>query len=107
IDRTAHYLRRLNVLVDIYLAGQDIEYKKYDLLHFFNIIRPADVLRHVQKSDIPFVISTIFVDYGEFEKKNRMGMAGIVTRLFPADTLEYLKVIARWLKNGERPGSFS
>ena len=107
IDMTAYYLRRLNVDVDIYLANQDIDYQQYDLLHFFNIIRPADILKHARKSRVPFVISTIFVDYGEFEKKNRSGMAGIITRSFSADTLEYLKVIARWLKNGERPGSFS
>lgn len=107
IDRTAHYLRRLNVLVDIYLADQDIEYQRYDILHFFNIIRPADILRHIQKGRIPYVISTIFVDYGAFEKKNRGGIAGMVTRFFSSDTLEYLKVIARWVKNRERPGSFS
>ncbi len=107
IEMTAHYLRKLNVVVDIYLTGQEIEYQQYDLLHFFNIIRPADIMFHVKKAGIPFVISTIFVDYSEYEKRSRGGLAGWITRLLPADTLEFLKVIARWLKNGERPGSYS
>ncbi len=107
IDMTAHYLRRLNVAVDIYLADQPIDYQQYDLLHFFNIIRPADVLRHIRKTPTPFVISTIFVDYGEFEKKNRKGIAGMAARLLSGDGLEYLKVIARWIKNGDRPGSMA
>ncbi len=107
IDMTARYLRRLNVGVDIYLADETVNYVQYDLLHFFNIIRPADVLPHIRNTSKPFVISTIFVDYGEFEKKNRKGIAGIATRLFSADGLEYLKVFARWVKNGDRPGSMA
>ena len=71
LDLTAHYLRALGVDVDIYLSNQDIDYSQYDLLHFFNIIRPADILMHAQKSGKPFVVSTIFLDYGEFEKQTR------------------------------------
>ena len=107
IDSTAEALRRRQVAVDIYLAGQTIDYRRYDLLHFFNIIRPADILCHIRKSRKPFVISTIFVDYAVFEKKNRHGIIGRLRSMLPSDALEYLKVIARWLKNGERPGSLS
>jgi glycosyltransferase involved in cell wall biosynthesis len=107
IEQTAAGLRRLGVSVDIYLTGDAIDYSQYDLLHFFNIIRPADIMGHIRKSGKPFVVSTIFVDYEVFEKKNRSGLAGYIGRLLPADMLEYLKALARWVKNGERPGSLS
>jgi len=32
------------VYVDILLTNQTIDYSQYDLLHFFNIIHPADIL---------------------------------------------------------------
>lgn len=101
LDFTAHYLRELGVQVDIYLSNQDINYKQYDLLHFFNIIRPADIIYHIEKSKKPYVVSTIFLDYGEFEKKARAGAIGILNKIFSEDQIEYIKAIARWIKNGE------
>ena len=68
IELTAAYLIKLGVQVDICLAKDYIDYSSYDLIHFFNIIRPADLLYHAQRSGKPYVISTIFLDYGEFEK---------------------------------------
>jgi len=101
IQKTAEYLRK-NVEVDIFLADQQCAYAKYDLLHFFNIIRPQDILFHVKNSGKPFVISTIFVDYSEYEKKARKGPLFFLAKFFSADTLEYFKNIARWIKNGEK-----
>jgi glycosyltransferase involved in cell wall biosynthesis len=105
IDFTAHYLRTLGVEVDIYPTNKDIDYSKYDLLHFFNIIRPADILGHVEKSGKPYVVSTIFLDYGEFEKKTRGGIMKWVNKVFSEDQIEYIKAIARRIKNGEKIGS--
>lgn len=102
LDLTAHYLRALGVDVDIYLSNQDIDYSQYDLLHFFNIIRPADILMHAQKSGKPFVVSTIFLDYGEFEKQTRGGLMKWMNAIFSEDQIEYIKAIARWVKNGEK-----
>lgn len=105
IDFTAHYLRQMGVDVDIYPTDKQIDYSKYDLLHFFNIIRPADILGHIEKSGKPYVVSTIFLDYGEFEKKTRGGMMKWLNRIFSEDQIEYIKAIARWAKNGEKIGS--
>ena len=105
LDMTAANLRNLGVEVDVYLTNQEIDYAKYDLLHFFNIIRPADILKHILKTDVPFVVSTIFVQYGEYEKKARTGLAKIAGQIFSEDGLEYLKVIARRVLNGEKIGS--
>ncbi len=102
IDATAGALRQLGVEVDIFPTSQQPDYSRYDLLHFFNIIRPADMLYHIQKAGLPYVVSTIFVDYGVFEKKNQGGFRKLITRLFSDDGVEYLKALARRFKNGER-----
>lgn len=101
INSTTKYLRELGIQVDINCDGNDIEYVKYDLMHFFNIIRPDDILPHILKSSLPFVVSTIFVDYGEYEK-NRGGKLGMLSRVFSSDKLEYIKAIARYAKNGDK-----
>ena len=102
MQKTAEYLRLLGVEVDIKLTDEKIDYKKYDLMHFFNIIRPNDFLIHVKNSHLPFVISTIFVDYSEYEKKARTGILKYLNKVFSSDQIEYLKVFARLLKNREK-----
>lgn len=105
LEMTAECLRALGVVVDIYISGQEVNYKEYNLLHFFNIIRPADILAHIDKTDTPFLVSTIFVQYGEYEKKARKGIGGLVSNILPENTIEYLKVIARRVLNKEKIGS--
>lgn len=101
LDLTAHNLRAMGVTVDVYLAYEAIDYSQYDLLHFFNIIRPADVIKHVKLSKKPYLVSTIFVEYGTV--KQQIGTAQkILKGLFGDDGLEYIKAIARAVKNGEK-----
>jgi len=66
IIETAGYLRKLNAEVDIILSGKKINYSKYDLFHFFNITRPADILRYIKKIEAPVILSPILVDYSEY-----------------------------------------
>ena len=47
-------------------------------------------------------MSTIFVDYGEYEKQNRTGLIGILAGIIDSDRLEYIKTLARFVKNGDR-----
>ena len=68
--------------------------------HFFNIIRPDDILPH-RKTEKPFVVSTIFVDYSEYDKKARKGLR-FSFQIFVPGLIEYLKVLARFLVNGEK-----
>jgi glycosyltransferase involved in cell wall biosynthesis len=100
--RTADYLRKRNVEVDVKLTDEMIDYESYDLLHFFNIIRPADILRHIFKSGKPYVVSTIFVDYADYEKNARTGLAKVIFDFFSPDQVEYLKAVARSVKNREK-----
>jgi glycosyltransferase involved in cell wall biosynthesis len=102
ISNTAMQLRKLGLEIDICLSDEKIEYSKYDLLHFFNIIRPDNILPHITRSGLPFVVSTIFVDYSEYEKKARKGFLSAIFRIMPPDFIEYLKTIARALVSGEK-----
>ena len=94
--QTARHLNLLGIGVDVKLANEDIDYGRYDLLHFFNIIRPADILYHSEKSAKPYVISTILVDYSEYDKHHRKGIGALFSFL-PTDAIEYFKTVARWL----------
>lgn len=94
--QTARHLEQLGVQVDIKLTNNAIDYSKYQLLHFFNVIRPADILYHSRKANKPYVISTILCDYSEFDKYHRTG-TGRLLGFLSADGIEYVKAIGRWL----------
>lgn len=100
LDMTAEKLRALGVEVDIFKACDRIDYSQYDLLHFFNIIRPANILKHIRKSRKPYVVSTIFVEYGNVSSTSFAQR--ILKRVFSDDAMEYIKAIARSVKNGEK-----
>lgn len=108
IKQTAIQLRKLGVRVDILPATLKIDYNQYDLLHFFNIGRPADMLYHISKSRKPFVLSPIFIDYGEYDRHHRKGIPGFIFRRFSSAGNEYFKTIGRWLlgKDSLRSKSF-
>lgn len=101
VVNTAKYLKSLGVQVDIKLTNEIINYNKYDLIHFFNIIRPADILFHISKTNLPYVVSPIFVEFDNVEKLNR-GIRYFLYKIFGTDGIEYLKSIGRWVKNNEK-----
>lgn len=96
VEQTARGLADLGVDTEILLSNQAITYRDYDLLHFFNIIRPADILYHSKKAKKPFVVSTILVNYSEYDQNYRKGIGALFSYL-PGDSIEYLKTIARWV----------
>ena len=103
IESTAKYLRKKGIQVDIRLANESsIDYSSYALLHLFNAIRPNDFLYHISESAKPFLLSTIYVDYSAYERENRRGVFGLVTRMFDKYTVEYFKTIARAVLNSEK-----
>ena len=99
---TAKHLENLGINAEIKLSNDNIDFSSVDLVHFFNIFRPDDILPHLLKLKQPFVVSTIFVDYAEFDKRNRKGLAGLLSKLFDRNQMEFLKTIARSFKNGEK-----
>ena len=107
VNNTAECLRKIGVTIDIKYSDEKINYNIYDLLHFFNILRPADILKHINKSKKKFVISTIFLDLSEYEKKVRKGIASYISKILSGDKTEYIKVIARAIINSEKINSLS
>ena len=107
VTETARNLTKQGIEVTIKLTDEIIDYPSYDLLHFFNITRPADILYHIKKSRKPYVLSTILTDYSEYDKYYRKGVAGFLFRLLSADTIEYLKTIMRWILGRDRLMSLS
>jgi glycosyltransferase involved in cell wall biosynthesis len=102
VNETARHLKKIGVDIDICRTDEKINYSNYDLLHFFNIIRPADILVHIKRSKKPFVVSSILIDYSEYDKKERHGLAGKMLSIFSADGIEYLKTIYRWLTGKDK-----
>lgn len=100
--QTARHLGELGIRVDIRLTHEKIDYARYDLLHFFNIIRPADMLYHIRKSGKPFVVSTLLIDYSGYDKQYRKGFTGLICRLLSADAIEYLKTMGRYLQGRDK-----
>jgi len=94
--QTAAHLNAMGITAEVKLTNEGIDYQKYNLLHFFNLIRPADILHHIQKAKKPFVVSTILVDYSEYDKHYRKGIGALFSYL-PGNSIEYIKTIARWL----------
>jgi len=101
LHETAEALRKIGVEVDFKASDAKIDYGNYQLIHFFNIIRPNVISYHLKRSSLPYVISTIFVDYSEIESKHRPWPFRLLNQLLGADGMEYIKTLARFFKNGE------
>lgn len=99
---TAKYLREAGVTVDVRLAGDWSHLERYDILHFFNIIRPDDILPFLKNWNKSVCISTIFVEYSSYEKNSRRGLMGYFFRILAPGQIEYVKAIARWVVRGQK-----
>jgi glycosyltransferase involved in cell wall biosynthesis len=103
IKMTAKYLKFLGVDVDIFFADQQFEQDKYTIIHFFNIIRPYDILPYLKYKTKKYVVSTIFVDYSLFEKHSQNSFwRKIIFRSLSLGQIEYVKAWGRWVFNGEK-----
>jgi glycosyltransferase involved in cell wall biosynthesis len=107
VMQTARYLGELGVQATIIPANERPDYASYDLLHFFNITRPADILKHILYTDKPFVVTPIWIDYSIYDKYHRTGAAGLTFRLLSPPAIEYMKTVARWLKGRDHKPSFT
>jgi len=104
VVQTARQLVKLGVDAEILLSDERIDYDQYDLLHFFNITRPADILYHSKKAKKPFVVSTILYNYAGYDKHHRKGIGALFSYL-TVDAIEYLKTTARWLLGRDKLAS--
>lgn len=102
--KTKEALEKLGLRVDLNPAGRP-DYEQYDLLHFFNMIDPEDILGHIHRTRKPYVLSTIYCKYDEFDKKYRTDLLGVLGRWLPENTIEYLKTTGKWILKGESVSS--
>jgi glycosyltransferase involved in cell wall biosynthesis len=106
--QTARYLKKLmNIHVDIKLTDEKINYQQYDLLHFFSLVRPSDILSHILASTTPFVVTPLLIDYSEYDKQYRKGISGSLFRILSPGQIEYVKTIGRWAKKQQKSISYS
>lgn len=94
LRETARELRNLGWEIDIIYTDTKIFYDQYDLLHFSNVIRPSDILRHILTAKKPYVISTIFVEYSPEDSGIHNSFILNFFRMFP-HVLEYFKTLIR------------
>ncbi|MCC8172796.1 MAG: glycosyltransferase [Parabacteroides sp.] len=102
--KTKEYLEKLGVTVDISLELLP-DLTGYDLVHVFNLMRPQELylqVKNAKKQGKKVALSTIYGPYVEFEKKARGGILQWMNKFLSISQIEYLKVIARLVLNGER-----
>jgi glycosyltransferase involved in cell wall biosynthesis len=95
--QTARFLQELGIHVDICPTHEKIDYNIYDLFHYFNITRPADILFHTSQTQRPYVVSPVLVDYREYDRLHRKGISGYILRNLSSSRQEYAKTMGRWL----------
>lgn len=100
MKNTAHELGKLGVEVSFY--SFDVNLESFDLIHFFNITRPSIILDVMQKTNKPFVLSPILVDYDFYAQLEGFQPMGLLTKVFGANGIEYVKSVAKHVLNKEK-----
>jgi len=105
ITQTARQLNQLGVMAKVCLSHSSIDVNAFDLFHFFNITRPADILPYLRKIRQPYVVSPVYIDYSEYDRWHRKGLSGALLRPFSSTRIEYIKTLGRAIKGNDRlPG---
>jgi glycosyltransferase involved in cell wall biosynthesis len=103
VIKTAEALKKTGVTVDVKLCDEkQINYSGYNLIHFFNIRHPADMIVHIKKSKLPYLISTIYVDYANPVIKKTKGIRDWVFTFLSSDAQEYIKTMGKSILQGEK-----
>lgn len=107
VEQTAAALKALGVEVDIRHAAQVSRSDHYDLVHAFNLIRPMDHLPVLPLLPCPWVISTIFLDYSEFDRAARGGAFSRLASLLGTGRTEVAKALVRGFRQQDVMPGFS
>ncbi len=101
--KTAEYLKKLGVKIDI-STKLEPDLKGYDLVHIFNLCRPQEAYlqaKNAKKYRKSLVLSPIYVNWEEFEKKGSGGIRQFIAEKLSWSEIEYLKIFSRAIKNLE------
>ena len=99
ILNTAQEIEKMGIQCEI--NPSKIDYALYDIVHFFNIIDPEDIIGHLKHLQCPFVLSTIYCIYDEYDRSHRSKLASLAYKIFSRNGIEYLKTMAKWAIKGE------
>ncbi|RYF88370.1 MAG: hypothetical protein EOO00_11295, partial [Chitinophagaceae bacterium] len=91
VKNTALFLQQAGIDVVIELCNnKQIDYSGFDLVHYFNIIRPSDIIYHIDKSKLPYVVSSIYLEYKDQTRNDKRGLKDRILALFDKHTQEYI-----------------
>lgn len=93
--KTAHYLRKAGIDVEVVESGESLNRYKFDLLHFFNLGRPYDLLPYLSRLRVPLVVSSLFVDYFEYDVRGRLWPVRDLLAMLGRDGTEYMKAFIK------------
>ena len=100
ITETAKHLKQLGTEVDIKLSGDHVNPSDYDVVHFFNLSRPQDILKLLPGIK-KLVVTSIYIDYRIPKSAHAGRTQKWLYRMFGGHGVEYVKIMARWLKGNE------
>ena len=106
IESTALSLQKLGVEVRIFDHRKNSKLERYDLIHYFNLIDPEDILGHLDRFKEPKLLSTIYLKYDEYDRKYRGGFIGLLSQFVSYETVEYLKTVIKFLIKGEKISTY-
>ena len=101
--KTKEYLEKAGIHVDI-STELEPDVSPYELIHLFNLTRPQEVYLqalNAKKHNKKVALSTIYVSYAEYDKQARNGILGILANVLSTSQIEYIKIMARAIKNRE------
>lgn len=106
IQQTQLHLQNTGHQATIYTHPMQILAQKPDLLHFFNLGRPEELLGFLPRfSHLPLVVSAIYVDYSATERFARQWWRRQVFAILGNHRTEYLKTLARAVQQQVRPSA--
>lgn len=94
-------LSELNYKVDIDL-GHHKRLDNFDLIHCFNISRIQETYKQVLNAQLqgkPFVITPIFQNLSEYNRRGRYGLGGWLARRLSYETTEQIRNAYLWYSN--------
>lgn len=102
VEQTAKYLAQLGCKVHIQTTGFCDDFENFDVLHFFNLNRPADLLPYLKKGRPPLVITSIYIDYSSVPNKVQTSKQQALSAVSNHFAQEYIKAIGRGVKGTDR-----
>jgi glycosyltransferase involved in cell wall biosynthesis len=105
ILKTKEYLEKIGLQVDLDISlNKNISYNNYDLVHLFNVTRIQETYwyaKNAKAANKPILLSTIYWDNSEFEKKGDLGFRSLINKFVSVNSIEFLKTFARMLVQRE------